>query len=175
MDSLRGDRHRPARRARRRAGVSWRLPDEPAASRRTRRWLVPGCVIVGALLFIGGPLVATAILDGSAPAGDIQILGFGTGGSGCTLDGVISSVALGTPVHMVGSSTPGFASGSKVIVTVSVDGSPQTDFGGEIDIDTPSDCVSDIITPHLPGHSAVLLEIESSSKPAIEGAFDVNP
>lgn len=146
--------------------------DKPTTSRRGRWFLAVGCLIV--LFLIGGPLVATAILDSSGSAGDIQTLGFGTGGSGCTLDGVISSVPLGAPVHMVGSFTPDLPRGSKVTVTVSVDGATQPDLGGTIDIDTPSNCVNGIITPHLSGHYVVRLEVEPGSMPPLEGTFDVS-
>lgn len=150
------------------------VTDEPTASRRIRRLLLPGCLMIGVLL-IGGPLVATAILDGSAPAGDIQTLGFGTGGSGCNLDRVTRTVTAGTPVHMVGTFSPELSSGSKVVVTVSVDGTAQPDLGGTIDIATPSDCVNGTIAPHLPGHYVVRLKIEPSTMSALEGTFDVNP
>ena len=134
-----------------------------------------GCLVGAVLLvvvFVGLPLIATAILNSSSGAPEMQWIGFGTGGSGCVLDVTTETFASGTPVRIVAQFTPELAAGTTVTIKVAKDGGTLED-RGVVNVDTPSDCISGAMTPLGPGHYHVELDLSQNSMPAITGDFVV--
>jgi len=150
----------------------WIQPDPSTRPSRRGPLLALGCVVIVVVLFIGLPLIATAILDSSSGGPAMQSIGFGTGGSGCVLDVTKSTFASGTSVRLVAQFTPELAAGSTVTVRVAKDGGPLDDMG-VVNVDTPSDCISGATAQLEPGHYHVELDVRPSVMPAISGDFVV--
>jgi hypothetical protein len=148
----------------------WVQPDPSARPSRRGPFLAFGCLVVVVLVAL--PLAATAILDSSSGAPEIESLGFGTGGSGCVLGVKAQTFPSGTPVRVVVQFTPELAAGSTVTVRVAKDGGPLDDLG-VVNIDTPSDCISGATASLEPGHYHVEVEVRPSVMPAITGDFVV--
>lgn len=145
------------------------------ARERRRRPLLIGCFLIVALL-IGGPLVATAILDRSRPNGpDVQTIGFGTGGSGCTLTNVGSTFSRGVPIRDVLTFSPALPADGTVTITVERNGTELVDLGDTITVHEPSDCIYGTMRSLEVGHYRIKYQITPSTMPPITGEFDVTP
>ena len=104
----------------------------------------------------------------------MQSVGFGTGGSGCSLDAIARTFPSGTAVRVVAQFTPELAAGTVVTVGVAKDGGSLEDLG-VINVDTPSDCISGATTPLEPGRYHVELDVRPGTMPPIAGDFVVGP
>ena len=154
--------------------AGWIPPGGPDGPRR-RRPLLIGCLLVGALL-IAGPLIATAILDQSGSSGpDIQAIGFGTGGSGCTLTNVASSFPLGVPIRDVVTFSPALPAGGTVTIKLSENGTELVALRDPTKVGAPAACVSGTLSPPGAGHYRVEAEASPSTMRPISGEFDVTP
>ena len=148
---------------------------ELEARERRRRPLLIGCFVIVALV-IGAPLVATAILGLSGSTGAaVQTVGFGTGGSDCTLTGVASSFPRGVPIRDVLTFAPALPAGGTVTVTVERNGIEVPDMGETVTVDEPSDCIHGTMLSLEPGHYRVEYDVSPDSVPPISGEFDVTP
>lgn len=152
--------------------TGWIPPGGPAGPRR-RRPLLIGCLAVGALL-IAGPLIFTAIHDQAGSSGpDIQTIGFGTGGSGCTLTNVTSSFPLGVPIRAVVTFSPALPAGGTVTVKVEMNGMELVDLRRTIKIEEPAPCIYGTMPPLEAGRYRVEYEVSPSEMPPISFEFDV--
>jgi hypothetical protein len=152
--------------------AGWIPPGGPDGPRR-RRPLLIGCLLVGALLI---PLIATAILDQSGSSGpDIQAIGFGTGGSGCTLTNVASSFPLGVPIRDVVTFSPALPAGGTVTIKIAMNGSELVDRRETITVEEPAACIQGTLSPLEVGHYRLDYEVSPSTMPPISGEFDVTP
>jgi hypothetical protein len=154
------------------------LPPDPRSNRSSK--ILLGCLIGAAVVFLGLPLLATAILDNagtnngtvqSVPS--FQSVGFGTGGSECTLTGTAASFPAGTPIRIVASFSPALAAGSSVTISWERDGIQLTSRREIVRFDEPADC---IYSQHdaLPlGKYRIEYELESSAMPPLAGEFEV--
>ena len=154
---------------------SW-LPASPAPRNgRRRAWGSPlriGCLLVVAV-FVGGPLIATAILDNVGTGGpSMQAVGFGTGGSGCKLSGSAETFPAGPPIRVVAMFSPGLEAGTTVRISTHRNG---TELVGSdvVPVEEPSDCVFVGLRDLDPGHYRIEFEVESSSMPPLSGEFDI--
>ncbi len=145
------------------------------ARERRRRPLLIGCFLIVALL-IAGPLVATAIFDQLGSSGaDSQTIGFGTGGTGCTLTNVALSFPRGVPIRDVLTFSPALPAGGTVTIKVERNGTELVDLREMITVDEPSDCIYGTMPSLEIGHYRMEYEVSPSTVPAISGEFDVTP
>jgi hypothetical protein len=134
-----------------------------------------GCLLLGGLL-IAAPLIATAILDQSGSSGpDIEAIGFGTGGSGCTLTNVASSFPLGVPIRDVLTFSPALPAGGTVTIKIAKNGSELVDRRETIKVTEPAACMQGTLSPLQVGHYRLEFEVSPSTMPPISGEFDVTP
>lgn len=152
----------------------WVLPPGGPDRPRRRRPLLVGCLLIGALLIVG-PLIATAILDYSGSGTGIRAIGFGSGGSGCTLTGVASTFRLGDPVRNVVTFSPAVPIGDSITIKVEMNGSEILDRRETIEVDEPASCMQGTLSPLEVGHYRIIVEDGASSMPPISGEFDVTP
>jgi len=128
-------------------------------------------------VLIAGPLIATAVLDQSGSSGpDIQTIGFGSGGSGCTLTNVARTFRLGVPVRDVVTFSPALPVGDTTTFKVEMNGTELVDRRETIPVvGQPSSCLQGTLSPLEVGHYRITVEVSSSSMPPISGEFDVTP
>jgi hypothetical protein len=107
------------------------------------------------------------------PAADIQSVGFGTGGSGCTIEGVGSSFPLGVEIRDVVTFSPALPTGATVQIRVEHNGAELTDMRETLTIEDPAPCIHGAMTPPEVGHYRVVYEISPSTMPPISGEFEV--
>ncbi len=158
--------------------AGWVMPPR-RGGRGGRRRLLTGCligaVLVGAASIVL-PLFAMAILDGSTSTGpDVISLGFGTGGSGCTLSDVASSFPVGVPVRSVLTLPPDLPAGETVGTRMLKDGA---EIAGAHQTITPREgdtCIY-VTLPELEvGHYRMEFDVHSDQMPPTGGEFDVTP
>jgi hypothetical protein len=134
-----------------------------------------GVALVGALL-LGLPLIALFVLDRTGSSGpDMQTVGFGTGGSECSLTDVASSFQLGVPIRSVLTFSPALPAGGTVTISVEHDGTELVDRRQTLTLDEPAPCVYGTMTPDEVGHYRVRYTIEPSTMAPMVGEFDVTP
>ena len=156
------------------AAAQARIAELEARERRRRPFLI-GCFLIVALV-IAAPLVATAILDQSGSSGpNTQSIGFGTGGSGCTLTNVASTFPRGVPIRDVLTFSPALEAGGTVMITVELNGTELVDLRETVKIDEPAPCIYGTMTPLEAGHYRVEYEVSPSMMPPISGEFEVTP
>ena len=154
------------------------LPPDPRSARRGT--IILGCLLGGAALLLVLPLVALAILDTADTVGgtvqsvpSVQSLGFGTGGSECTLTGTASRFSEGTPIRIVASFAPALPAGSSVTVFWERDGTQLTSMREIVRLDEPADCIYSSHESLPIGAYRIEYELESSEMPPLAGEFEV--
>jgi hypothetical protein len=167
-------------------GQNAKLPDEPQPAPDTSGWIPPpprsgrsrilllGCAIV-AVVLLAGPLIALAILDGSGSGGPAtQSVGFGTGGSECTLTDTATSFPAGTPIRAVATFSPDVSSGT-ITVRMYRDGAELVGMRETVRIEEPTSCIHATLAPLDVGHYRVEYEVDPSPMPPLSGEFDITP
>ena len=120
-------------------------------------------------------LALAAAASGCGPAA-VETIGFGTGGSGCTLANSASSFAAGVPVQFVATFAPDLPAGSSVVISLSQDGKDLPDYAGTVHLDVARNCVGGGWRSLNAGHYRVVLTSSSDTgMPALAGEFDVTP
>jgi hypothetical protein len=146
-------------------------PDRPGR----RSPLLLGCIVVATLL-VAGPLIATWILDQPGSSGaDFQAVGFGTGGSECTLTDVASSFKQGVPIRDVLTLSPDLPAGSTVTVKVEMNGAELVDLRDTINFTEPAACIYGTLSGLEVGDYRVEYGITPSTMPPASGTFSVTP
>ena len=139
-----------------------------------------GCLIGAAVAFLGLPLLAVAILDNvdtgsrtvqSVPS--LESVGFGTGGSECTLTGTATSFSAGTPIRIVASFSPALPADSSVTIFWERDGTQLTSRREIVRLDESADCIYSTHESLPAGHYRIKYELESSAMPPLAGEFEV--
>jgi hypothetical protein len=125
-------------------------------------------------LILGAALLLTACGGGSAGPG-VQTIGFGTGGSGCTLTGAASSFPLGATIRDVVTFTPPLAVGTTIATSIHQGSTELVDRRETLKVEEPAGCMQGVLSPLDVGHYRVTVEIAPSSVPPISGEFDVTP
>ena len=153
------------------------VPPEPAAKAR-RKLLAPlaiGCLVVAALVFIGGPLIAVMLLDTSGVGGpSVQSVAFGRSGSGCAVTRTDTTFPPGTLIRAVAMFSPELQAGNNVTVTTYRDGAELVDYHQVVPVQEPSDCVFIGLAPLEPGRYRVEFALETSPMPPLMGEFDIS-
>ena len=162
----------------------WRLPDSgpsrsgppgwiPPPTGRNLRWV--GCLVF-ALLFLGLPLIATAILDATGPGGpNLVTMGFGTGGTECELTGTAEDYAVGTPVHVVVTFSPALQAGATVTITTMREGAERVSSRETVEIDRTTPCVFGTLPELEVGHHVVRVDVDPSAMQPLEGEIEITP
>jgi hypothetical protein len=150
------------------------LPPDPSGGRRTgRRSLAIGCALVAAL-FLAGPLIFLAIYNLSSPASPgVQTVEFGRGGSGCAVTRTDTSFPPGTLIRAVAMFAPELQAGTRVAVSMYLDGAELDDYRQVVAVEEPSDCVFLGLAPMEPGRYRLEFAVDPSSLPPVSGEFDI--
>lgn len=134
----------------------------PVIGLRSIRVLLTGLLLAGAASGCG--------------AGSVQTIGFGTGGSQCTLANDASSFAVGVPVQFVAVFTPELPAGDTVTITLSQDDKELTDMSGTVKLDAAQNCIGGGWRTLTAGHYGVVLSSQADTgMPPLAGEFDVTP
>lgn len=150
------------------------LPPDAHETRGRGRPILIGILIVGAVL-VASSLAAAFMLSQSPSSGpNLQSIGFGTGGSECTLLDDASSFPLGVPVRAVVTLSPPMPAGSSVTTKLKRNGAELLDYRDTITFDEPAPCVYGTMTRLESGHYEMTFEISPSAMPPISGEFDVD-
>jgi len=137
--------------------------------------LLLGCLLLGALL-LASPLLAVAILDNAGSSGsDTQTIGFGSGGSGCTLTNLASSFPLDVPIRDVVTFSPPLPAGATVTIRIEKNGTELVDRRETVTAGEAAACIQGTLSPLEVGHYRVEAEVSPSTMPLINGEFDVTP
>lgn len=123
------------------------------------------------------PLVAGLLLaacGGGSAGPDMQTIGFGTGGSGCTLTGTASSFPIGATIRDVATFSPPLEVGTTITTSVHKDGDELID-RETLTVDAAAACMQGVLSPLEAGHYKVTVEITPTSVPPLTGEFDVTP
>jgi hypothetical protein len=112
-------------------------------------------VLVAGLLLAG-------VAAGCGPA-VVETIGFGTGGSGCTLANGASSFASGVPVQFAATFAPDLPAGSSVAISLSRDGKDLPDLSGTVHIDVAQNCVGGGWGSLNAGHYRVVINLSSET------------
>lgn len=143
----------------------------PSPGRNLRRI---GCLI--ALLLLALPLIATAVLDATGPGGTGRVsVGFGTGGSECTLTGTANSYVVGTPVRLVVTLSPAPKAGATVTITTMREGAERVSSRETVEVDPTDTCVFGTLPELEVGHHVVRVAFDPSSTPPVEAEIDITP
>ena len=124
----------------------------------------------------GDSLLATYFLDqtGSSEP-DLLSIGFGTGGSECTLTEQATSFPLGTEIRSVLTFEPALPAGGTVTIKVDLRRRGGVDLRNSVTVEEPAPCLYGTMTPAEAGHYRVEYTITPSVMPPLVGEFDVNP
>jgi hypothetical protein len=142
-----------------------------------------GCVLEGALTdrprtpILGRRLVGTVLIAGLLVgcASGVMSIGFGTGGSECTLTGESSSFPVGVPIRDVLTMSPALAAGGTVEIKVEKDGTELVDHHETFTAEEPTDCIQGSLSGLEVGHYRIEYSIDPSDVPPIVGEFEVTP
>jgi hypothetical protein len=116
-------------------------------------------------------LSAALVLVACSPAG-VQILSFGTGGTGCEVATVAKTFAVGQPMRMTASFSP---TPTHVTIDIKRDGAVDP-HSGQIDLGGEDNCVTAEFDDLVPGHYLVkLTPTPAAGVPPLTGEFDVTP
>lgn len=128
------------------------------------------------LWWVACVVVLAGAMAGCAPGG-VQSIGFGMGGSGCTLANGAASFPAGSSVQMVAEFSPPLAAGETVTITVSKDGTNVADGSGTLQLDQPQSCIGGTLPTLAAGHYKVVIAStpKGTGMPALAGEFDVTP
>ena len=129
---------------------------------------VLGSVVLVACLMLAG---CSASSGGSGPS--VVTVGFGTGGSECSLTGVASRFVVGVPVRAVVTFSPALPTGSTVTITMAKDGSELADARETLTSVEPTPCIHATLADLEVGHYRVQYSIDPSSMPPASGEFEV--
>ena len=151
----------------------WIEPDAPDSKARGKPLLI-GLLIVGAL-GVAGVLAATLMLDRGSSGPNVASIGFGTGGSECTLEGTASSFPLGVPVRAVLTLSASLPADGTVTVRLKRNGAELLDQRDTITFDEPASCVYTRSKQFDVGHYQMTFDVNPSAMPPISGEFDVTP
>lgn len=132
--------------------------------RRWRRW-----VNLGILAVLGGPLVATALLDG----GGVSTLAIGTGGEACEVATRGDVFQAGDPIRLIATYAPDLPVGTAVTLRLVREGASVPGYPQVLNLDAPTSCISGRLSasPLAPGHYQV--EVAPAGRPPIKGGFDI--
>ena len=140
-------------------------------ARPWRRWLLLAGVIIVAVLAVG--YIGMTLLGTQANTTRSGTVEFGTGGSGCSVDGTASSFPPGTDsIYEVAHFVREVRAGEVVTFTVSQDGAevasvPRT-------FDAAGDCLGGTLPGALPpGHYRI--EYLAGAESLAAGEFDIGP
>ena len=154
--------------------TGWVIPPGGPDGPSRRRPLLIGCLLIGVVLM--APLIATAILDQSGSSGpDIQTIGFGSGGSGCTLTNVARTFRLGVPIRYIVTFSPALPTGGTSTIKIAKNGTELVDRRETIKATEPAACLQEPLSPLEVGHYRVDVEVSPSTMPPISGEFEVTP
>lgn len=150
--------------------TEWVPPAEPASGgrRKLRRVALIAGVIVGALLVgsIGLSFLGAQVLD--TLRGTIE---FGTGGSGCTVQGRASSFPSSTAIYSVGYFTRELPAGGVVTVVLTQDGIA---IGSrEETVDVAADCIAWSLPPASLTPAGYRLDYVVGSEALATGEFTI--
>ena len=119
--------------------------------------------------------VLVVVVSGCSAAA-IESIGFGTGGSQCTLANQAPSFAVGVPVQFVATFSPDLPAGSSVAISLSRDGTALPDLSGTVNVDVAENCIGGTWKSLDAGHYLVTLTVSSGTgMPPLAGEFDVTP
>lgn len=121
----------------------------------------------------------TAAETSSASAADsggpeFMALGFGTGGTGCNIEGNTRTFKVGVPIRTVLTWSPTLPTGSTITVTVEKDGA-ELDAPQTITVKEPTSCLWGTLPELEVGHYRVTYAFSSSQMPPATGELDVTP
>jgi hypothetical protein len=117
-----------------------------------------------------GEAASAATADQDGP--NYTAVGFGTGGTGCTLEGSASTFPVGVPVRTMLELSPALPTGGTITVTEEKDGvelrAPQT-----ITVKEPAPCLYGTMNDLEVGHYRLTYAISPSQMAPATGEFDV--
>ncbi len=137
--------------------------------------MLVGCLLAVPVILVAMSLGAVYLFSQVNPGPNIQSLGFGTGGSECELANVADTFAVSETIRFVAEFEPELPAGATVTVSIERDGVELTDLGDSITFDEAVPCIHGTVPVSEPGHHRVVLVVEPSSMPPLEGEFDVTP
>jgi hypothetical protein len=165
-------------------GTSGWLPPDPSRSPsgppgwipppagRNLRWI--GCLF--ALLILAPPLVFVYLHDATGPGGpNLVSVGFGTGGSECTLTGTAENYVVGTPVRIVVTFSPGLPAGATVTITTMREGAERVSSRETVVVDATDTCVAGTLPELEVGRHVVRVDFDPSSMPPLEDEIEITP
>ena len=130
---------------------------------------------VRSIVVVFAALLLALVASGCEPAA-VETIGFGTGGSNCTLANTASTFAAGVPVQFVATFAPNLPAGSSVAISLSQDGKNLPDLSGRVKLDAARNCIGGVWRSLEAGHYRVVLKPSSGSAlPSLAGEFDVTP
>ena len=120
-------------------------------------------------------LLLAGLASGCGPAA-VETIGFGTGGSGCTLANGASTFTTRVPVQFVATFVPDLPAGASVAISLSQDGKDLPDLAGTVHLDQGQNCVGGGWRSLATGHYRVVINPSSETgMPPLSGEFDVTP
>lgn len=136
----------------------------PPRPKRWRRW-----VSLGILALLGGPLLATAVIDG----GGVSTLAIGTGGEACEVATRAEVFQAEDPIRLTVTYAPDLPVGTAVTLRLVREGASVPGYPYVLNVDVPTSCISGRLSasPLAPGHYQ--LEVAPAGRPSIEGDFDI--
>jgi hypothetical protein len=148
----------------------------PQPDHQRRRWpLLIGLLLVG-VVFIAGPLAVAFMFEQSRSSGpNMQSVGFGTSGSGCTLTNSGSSFPVGVPIRVVLTLSPALPTGGTVRFKIDRNGAELVDLRETITVEELAPCIHGTLPPLEVGHYRVEYAISPSMTAPISSEFDVIP
>lgn len=103
----------------------------------------------------------------------VESVGFGTGGTDCSLATTATRFSSADPIRVVAEFSPELSTGTVVKIWLSLDGKVLESSGQSLTLDAPAGCISGPLsdTPLAVGHCR--WDISPDTAPAISGGFDV--
>ncbi len=101
-----------------------------------------------------------------------ETIGFGLGGSQCTIDTLMRTFAPDDPIRVNAEYTPSLPAGTVVTIHLTRDGIEVRGYPQTVTFETGTSCVYGSINPGRLGPGHFRLEVVPDSAPAISGEFD---
>jgi hypothetical protein len=142
-------------------------------------WILAGLLEFAIVLALGSVAIFFVTLSGvlGGPAGwsGMESVGFGTGGTYCTLATTASTFSPADTVRVVTEFSPELPAGTIAKISMSINGSVLASSRETLTLDAPTGCISGAVsdTPLAIGHYR--WDISPDTGPPIGGEFDVTP
>jgi hypothetical protein len=137
-------------------------------------WIAAGFLEFGVVLALGVTAIFFAAVSGVfGDPSSIESVGFGTGGTDCTLTTTSRTFAPADPVRAVAEFTPELPTGTIVKISLSLNGNVLESSRQTLTLDAPAGCISGAVsdTPLATGHYR--WDVSPDTGPPIGGEFDV--